>query len=201
MRGAVAQEPDARPSRRRKFIFIAAQAVFLYAFWLGLSGRTRPLELILGVFAVALVVTMTSHVAESHHPEGAALPGTHPERIRPLRLLLYFPWLLIQIVKANVEVAYLVLHPGRLNPVLVEFRTTLHSEASQVLLAHSITLTPGTITIDVHDGRYLVHAITPESAESLFQGHMQQRIQRIFDLDPEPPTEFMITRDLNEVDV
>lgn len=197
----MAQAPDVKRSRRRRIIFIAAQAIFLYAFWLGLSGRTRPLELVMGLFAVALVVTMTSHVAESHHPEGSALPGTHPEQFRPFRLLMYFPWLLLQIVKANLEVAYLVLHPGHLNPVLVEFRTTLHSEASQVLLAHSITLTPGTITIDVHDGRYLVHAITPESAESLFQGHMQQRVQQIFGLDPEPPTEFTITRDPHEVHV
>ena len=197
----MAQEPNVRPSRRRRFTFVATQAIILSLFWLGLSGHTEPLALILGLISVALVVTLTSHVAESHHPVGATLPGEHPERLQILRFLLYLPWLLLQIIKANIEVAYLVLRPSWLNPVLVEFRTTLHSEASQVLLAHSITLTPGTITIDVHEGRYLVHAITPESAESLFQGDMQQRVQRLFSLAPEQAAEFKVTRNPQEVNV
>ena len=197
----MAQEPSVRPSRRRRFTFIATQAVFLYLFWLGLSGHTDPLALVMGLISVGLVVTLTSHVAESHHPVGATLPGEHLERLQPLRFLVFLPWFLLQIIKANIDVAYLVLRPQWLNPVLVEFRTTLHSEASQVLLAHSITLTPGTITIDVHEGRYLVHAITPESAESLLQGDIQQRVQRLFSLAPEQPTEFKVTRNPQEVDV
>ena len=65
-----------------------------------------------------------------------------------MRFLLYLPWLAYQILASNIYVAYLVLHPRMpIDPSLVEFETSLQSERALVLLAQSITLTPGTVTV------------------------------------------------------
>jgi multicomponent Na+:H+ antiporter subunit E len=157
--------------------------VFLYGLWLVLSGKFILEFLVLGALASALVVTLTSDLA---FPSRA-------ERMEPfphgrfglvlifLRFLAYIPWLLFQIVVANLQVTYQILHPRMpVSPRLLLFHTTLRTEPAQILLAQSITLTPGTITVDVDQGEFLVHTLAGTASQILSEGGIQQRIARAF---------------------
>lgn len=162
----------------------ALQFALLLAFWVALSGRLELKYLIMGVVAVSLVLWRGPDLLQSRSSE-----DTPPGLARGLRSWIgffrYLPWLLLAIVKANLYVAYLVLHPRvPVDPVLIRFQTNLRSDVAQLLLAHSITLTPGTVTIDTREQRYLVHAIEPATAGDLMSGEMQNRVGKVFGFPP-----------------
>lgn len=95
--------------------------------------------------------------------------------------ILYIPWLIYQIFLANFHVIYLVLHPRMpIDPKIVRFKTKLKSDLSVVTLANSITLTPGTITVDIREGRYYVHALSKKVAHDLLTGDMENRVAKIY---------------------
>ncbi len=99
-----------------------------------------------------------------------------------VRFVLYIPWILWEIVVSNLYVAYLVLHPKLpVAPSLVEFETTLASERAQVLLAQSITLTPGTVTIDASNSKFVVHCLSVKSRDGLEEGGIQRKVAGVFE--------------------
>ncbi len=164
------------------FMGVARVAV-LYGFWLMLSGHVEIHFLVLGLLSAILAAWMT---------QGQLRPA-RTERFEPVpesfrwflaslvRFIGYLPYLGYQIVRSNLEVAYLVLHPRLpISPRLVEFETPLKMEPAQVLLAQSITLTPGTITVDVRRGRFLVHSLYPGSAHGLTRGGMPRKVGQVF---------------------
>ena len=101
-----------------------------------------------------------------------------------LRWLGYIPWLLYQIFLANLQVMYIVFHPRMkelINPRMIAFDTRLKSDYSRWTFANSITLTPGTITVNATVlGRFTVHCLNDASGESL-PGDMEQRIAKLFE--------------------
>jgi multicomponent Na+:H+ antiporter subunit E len=104
-----------------------------------------------------------------------------PRRFRKTRrFIAYVPWLIYQIVLANLHVAYLILRPGAIDPQVVRFKTKLKSEFSMVTLGNSITLTPGTITMDIVDGEFFVHALSKKVADDLRGGEMERRVAHVF---------------------
>ena len=95
--------------------------------------------------------------------------------------ILYFFWLMWSVAQSNLQVAYIVLHPKLpIQPGLLRLRTKLRNRTGHIILANSITLTPGTITIDFDDGDYSVHALVPGAAQSLLDAKMQSKLERIF---------------------
>ena len=83
-------------------------------------------------------------------------------------IIAYIGLLIVEIVKANVEMIRIVLNvEEQMEPVIVKFRTTLHSETARVMLANSITLTPGTITISLEEDELTVHCLDSSMAEGL----------------------------------
>lgn len=157
----------------------------LLGFWLALSGKTESLFVSLGVVSAAALTPPSLHLLR-------AVLGT-PEQappVRPLALTGYVLWLLTRIPPAGVTVALTVLLPGRApRPGVVRFRTGLASPAARTLLANSITLVPGTMTINVEDDRFTVHAFDPGAVADLANAATQRRIARIFGFPPdEPPT-------------
>jgi multicomponent Na+:H+ antiporter subunit E len=101
------------------------------------------------------------------------------------RFVLYVPWLIYQIVVANLHVAYLILNPKVIDPRIVRFKTKLKSQFSMVTLGNSITLTPGTITMDIVDGEFYVHALSKKVADDLLGGEMERRVAHVFLEDEE----------------
>jgi multicomponent Na+:H+ antiporter subunit E len=169
---------------------LALQCTILFVFWLALSGKLELKYLLFGLGSAALVTFVTQDLLEPQ--EGQRRTPSSMARFLKAgwRLLSYFVWLIYEIVKSNIQVAYIVLHPKLpVNPGLLRFRTRLQSRVGQILLANSITLTPGTITVDLTEGTYLVHALVPEAAGALLEEKMQAKLGAIFGEPEEPQPE------------
>lgn len=176
---------------------LALQFTILFAFWLILSGKLELKYLIFGLVSAALVTFVTQDLLEPQQGQRKAPSSTAAFSKAAGRLCSYFVWLIYQIVKSNIQVAYIVLHPKLpVKPGLLRFRTRLQSRVGQILLANSITLTPGTITVDFTEGTYLVHALVPEAAGALLEEKMQAKLEAVFGEPEEPQPEIQwVTED------
>ncbi len=173
---------------QNRLFSIILQFFVLFAFWLLLSGRYQAKYIIIGAVSAALVTFLTNDLFYSALQRNA-LPGIKTRQVlRQIgNFILYIPWLVLQIILANVQVAYLVLHPRMpIEPGLLLFRTRMRKGIAQVTLANSITLTPGTITTSLEDGNYIIHNLKPPLASSLVDGTMQNKVARVY-LEEEYP--------------
>jgi multicomponent Na+:H+ antiporter subunit E len=146
-------------------------ALVLFALWLLLSGHYVPLLIGLGALSVLLVVTIALRM-DVVDREG------HPIHLSP-KALLYWPWLAWEIVKSNVDVARRILSPTLpISPTVIRLKASQKSELGKVIYANSITLTPGTVSIDIDGDKIEVHALTREAAQALRTGDMDRRVTR-----------------------
>ncbi|WP_051965465.1 Na+/H+ antiporter subunit E [Thermanaerosceptrum fracticalcis] len=158
--------------------------ITLFGFWLILSGMMKTKFLIIG-FGTSLVtawLTRSLLRLPSAAGQNEAFLAFH---FPYLKYLTYWLWLLGEVVKANIDVVKLVLDPKMpINPQIITFKKPMANPIAHVTLANSITLTPGTVTIDLEDGVYYVHAITEEAARSLVpeegEGDMLRRVACLF---------------------
>jgi multicomponent Na+:H+ antiporter subunit E len=144
----------------------------LFAVWLLLSGFFQPLLMGLGVVSCVIVVYIANRMDVIDH-EGVPIH-------LGWRVVTYWLWLAGEIVKANLDVARRILDPKLpIHPVLVRLKAGQTSELGQVIYANSITLTPGTVSMQVEGGEILVHAIAREMAEDLEGGEMDRRVTAV----------------------
>jgi multicomponent Na+:H+ antiporter subunit E len=102
----------------------------------------------------------------------------HPIHLT-INAFTYWPWLLWEIAKAAWDVTKRILDPKLpISPMLVRLKAGQHSDVGRVIYANSITLTPGTITMELEGDNLLVHALTREGAEGLKGGDMDRRVSR-----------------------
>jgi multicomponent Na+:H+ antiporter subunit E len=145
--------------------------VVLFVFWLLLSGYFEPFLLAAGVGCSVGVVWLAQRmnlVDREGHP-------IHLWR----RVPGYWPWLLKEIVKSAWDVSRIILNPRLpVSPELVRVKTSQKTAVGVVTYANSITLTPGTISVEVLPGEILVHALTHAGAEGLREGEMDRRVTR-----------------------
>ena len=164
------------PLRRRAGI---GQFVVLFGwtfgFYLLVGGSLSAFDLVTGAVSGLVVTALLWRVS---------LRGTaEPRRTvgRFARLALYVPVLLWMIVKANVEIAAVVLHPDLpIDPEEVEFDAAVWSELAVATLANSITLTPGTLTVDVTQRRFTVHTLTAGARADLLDGALERGVRAVF---------------------
>ncbi len=160
--------------RKTQFYNFVGTAVILFAFWMLLSGKFDTFHLTLGAICCALVAYLFHDLLFANTRVGDM-------RVIAWRFITYMPWLIEQIVLSNIHVASLVLRPKMpIDPQIIKFKTKLETDISCVTLANSITLTPGTITMDIKDGVYYVHALSKKVAEDLNTGEMEDRVAHIF---------------------
>ena len=96
------------------------------------------------------------------------------------RALRYLPWIVTEVVKANLDVAGRVLRPGLpVAPEIVRLKPSQRTDLGRVLYANSITLTPGTVTIEAEGDHLLVHAIAREAAAGLESGAMDAKVSAL----------------------
>jgi len=160
--------------RKTRFQNFVGTAIILFIFWALLSGHFDLFHLSIGAVC-SLTVAYLFH--------DLLFVNVRVGNIHTMawRFLKYIPWLLGQILIANMHVAALVLRPKMpINPRIMRFKTKLETDISKVTLANSITLTPGTITIDIRDGEFYVHALSQMVADDLYGGEMEDRVAHIF---------------------
>lgn len=93
------------------------------------------------------------------------------------RALIYWVWLFKEIIKSAWDVSKIIVHPKLpISPTLVRFKPSQKTEVGLVLHANSITLTPGTITIDAHGKEFFVHGLTRASAHAAINSEMDRRV-------------------------
>lgn len=134
----------------------------LLAFWIILNGRFTMEILLLGlVFAAAVYAFLWKFM-------GLTLQKEKRFWIHVGWVLQYVAVLLKEIVMANLMVLKIVLKPKeKVHPIIVSFPSPLKSEMLQVVLADSITLTPGTITVRLYDNKFEVHCLDASMAEGI----------------------------------
>jgi multicomponent Na+:H+ antiporter subunit E len=152
---------------------IAVAAFVLFGLWLLLSGLYTPLLLTLGAVSSVFVAWIAQRM-------GLLTPEPGSAWLRPLRCLAYMPWLAWQVVKANVDVALRILVPSKgISPRVLRVPSMQASDLARALYANSITLTPGTISIDVGKDEITVHALSREGAQDLASGQMGERVSAL----------------------
>jgi len=144
--------------------------------WVVLSGQFDLFHISLGILSSAIVAYASGQLlfpAEDSRDFGG----------RWIRFIRYTPWLVYQIFIANLHVMKLVFHPdmlNRINPRIVRFDSRLESDIARFVLANSITLTPGTITVFASIfGKFTVHVIDDASGRGL-PGEMEDRVAGIY---------------------
>jgi len=160
--------------KKTQFQNVVGTTIILFAFWMLLSGKFDAFHLTLGVICSVLVAYLFHDLLFANVRVGDM-------RVVAARFIAYIPWLIQQIVLSNIHVASLVLRRRMpIDPQIVKFKTKLETDISFVTLANSITLTPGTITMDIKDGVFYVHALSRKVAEELNAGDMEDRVAHIF---------------------
>ncbi len=144
-------------------------AIVLGALWWILSGKTKPLLLILAVVSVMLVLFFVNRMRRTaQFPASGGISW---------RFIPYIFWLLWETLKANIDVAKTILGIGdKLKPQVFDAYAHEETEAGTIAYANSITLTPGTITVALVDGRLTVHALTEEAKNALIEGNMDRMV-------------------------
>ncbi len=163
-----AKESEKRPNARNRSTPLVL-TLLLAAAWLLWSGMFKPLLVGLGVFSCVLTVFIIRRMGYFDRQVYAFRYD--------LRLVGFWLWLLGEIARSSLEVARVVLSRKlRLSTEVIELDVSSLDQVDQVLLGNSITLTPGTLTLEAHNDKLVVHALTAEGARSLRGGEMKRRV-------------------------
>ncbi len=143
--------------------------ITLSAFWLLNSGHYSLLILFLGFVSITLVLVIANKmdvVDQESQP-------IHLKR----NIFGYFGWLIKEIVQANITVVKHIWLSGKsISPTLKKIKISQQTDMGKVIYANSITLTPGTVAIDLVDDEIIVHALLLKDVESLETGEMDRRV-------------------------
>ena len=175
-----APQPAAPASSTSRKAYLFFEVLGVAALWL-LWGKFDAVHLTYGAISVALVGWLSRHLSYSHidDPENPLI-----SRIRWGQTLVYPFWFLWQLIVANLHVARVIVSPHLpLDPVVLRFHLPTDCPYTLVSLGNSITLTPGTFTVRVHDGVFVIHALDLTSANSLVDGSMQRKVAAMFGED------------------
>lgn len=145
--------------------FAAILLFLLAATWWVLSGFTKPIILTLGAISLCLVLLICSRMK--------ILDRETAPYLSILQTLAYFGWLFVEIIKANIAVVRQIISPDmEVSPTMTKIPTGKKTDLAKTMFANSITLTPGTVSIDLEEDHILVHALlsdmsNPEDFEEM----------------------------------
>lgn len=144
--------------------------VFLFVFWFLLSGHLEPLLLGLGLAAVVLTILLAERMNIIDHE-------SHPLHLSS-RFPAFIVYLFREIVKANIDVIKRIMTFRRtsISPQWFEVPLPQKTDLGRVIYANSITLTPGTVSVELSKDKIIVHALTKEAADDLSNGVMAEKI-------------------------
>ena len=146
--------------------------ILIFIFWFMLSGHTETLLLLLGIASTLLTIFLSRRMNVIDHE-------SHPFHLS-LRLLRYYVFLGKEILIANIDVVKRIINPGSsISPQVIELPATQNSDLSKVIYTNSITLTPGTVTLELVGNKVKVHALSKEGAMDLQTGRMASKVPDI----------------------
>ena len=153
-------------------LHLTSLGIVLYAFWILLSGYFEPFLLAAGAGS-ALCVVLLARRMRIVDREG------HPIQMIA-SVVLYWPWLIKEIAKSAWDVSRIIVDPRLpISPVLVRFRPTQKSQVGLATHANSITLTPGTITVEAGQNEFLVHALPRTGGAGVIGSEMDRRVSKV----------------------
>jgi len=159
---------------QNRFRYTVSLIVVLTLIWIGNSGFYNALLLSLGAVSVLFVV-LVAHRLDIIDEESQPLNISR-------RILGYWLWLLKEIVHSNIHVIKRIwLGPKSISPVVMQLQMSQKTDMGKTIYGNSVTLTPGTVTLDIEDGVMTVYALTYDSIEYLQGGEMDRRVKRLED--------------------
>ncbi len=177
----VVEPPLERPARHERVAGHASPAklislfVVSYGFYLLLGDPFYWFDIVTGAAVAGIVALTLGNVTWSRDP---TFPGSI---IRTVRFTLYIPYLIVQIVKANLIIATVILRPSMpIDPRMARIDAKVGGGLPLLALANSITLTPGTLTVRGDDQRLIVHTLVPAAREDLFDGRLERAVRFVF---------------------
>ncbi|NQZ71216.1 MAG: Na+/H+ antiporter subunit E [Lentisphaeria bacterium] len=150
----------------------------LMFFWFLFSGKTDYHLWLFGTISCLIVTFISADLM--YQKKDQSLGSRLTEALRAIKFIL---WLLIEIIKSNIYILKLAFSPNlleKIEPKVIAFETTLKSDFARYVLANAITLTPGTVTVDIDGDTFHVHAISNITADSL-PGKMQEKVAEAFE--------------------
>lgn len=148
---------------------IISATVLIFFFWFMLSGHTETLLIVLGILSSLLSVYLARRMDLIDHE-------SYPFHLST-RLLRYYPYLAKEIIVANIDVIKRIIKPGQtISPQVFTLPVSKQTNLSKVIYANSITLTPGTVTLDLSGDELKIHALSKEGAEELQKGQMAKAV-------------------------
>ncbi|MDR1874699.1 MAG: Na+/H+ antiporter subunit E [Synergistaceae bacterium] len=157
------------------FVFVVSFVTYLLLSW---SGDMSIQEVTIAFF---LAIAVSFMVSRSSRSGFWSMKGLSPRRLWNFLHYIFGPFA-VGLFQANIDVAKRVI-TGEINPGIVKFNPRLKTDIGRMMLANSITLTPGTLTVDIDDeGVFYVHAInleTPNPAEEQICGSFGKWVRRI----------------------
>lgn len=161
-------------------VHMTCLALVLFAFWMVLSGRTETKFVVYGILTAVVTTRVTYPLLLVPNKDGSKKYYVFGFSIP--KMIMYFFWLMWQLVLANIDV--LLATTGQelnIDPKVVRFRFKADNPMASVVLANSITLTPGTVTMNVtDDGVYEIHALTVGAAAGVLDGGMQKKVADLY---------------------
>ena len=144
-------------------------ACILALFWMLLSGHTSILLLTLGVSSVVLVVWIVSRMDRNDN--------TPIRMLFSINFISYLGWLIWQVIITNIDVAKRIWNPSLpIKPASRKIKVNIKDPLIKTIYANSITLTPGTVTTEVGEDYFIVHALNSEGLDELEEGDMERRL-------------------------
>ena len=145
--------------------------IVVFIFWLILSGIPTIGMIALGVLSSLLIIFLINKMDIIDHE-------TSLLNFKPIRLLIYFFWLIKEMMLSNILVCYYIISPkAKINPSVIKVKASQKSEVGKVLYANSITFTPGTVTIDVNGDDLVVHVLAEPFKNSILKNTMDSMVK------------------------
>ncbi len=149
-----------------------ASLIFSIVLWLLWSGIFDPLILAFGAVSCVFVAWISSRLQ--------IVDASERPMLIFLRMIGYIPWLIVEVVKSNIDVAKIIWQKDmQIDPTIVTVPASQKTALGLVIHANSITMTPGTLSIDVEPGEIEVHALAKGTLEALQDGEMDRRVRKL----------------------
>lgn len=167
--------------QKLSFYNLTLSFISLMTFWVIMSGFLDAIHIGFGVFSV-LSVLFVNHKLKSHRFFDDDLDDL--KKLRLGRAVYYLFWMIYQILIAGFNVLFIITRPKMpVKPAVLTFRADLPSAHAKMILGNSITLTPGTLTIEINGDLFTVHALDKKSYEGIVSDEMPRQVLKLFSTD------------------